>query len=104
MVATSQSAESFAAQLAILHDHDCWARLGEIRARALVLVAESDVFIRPDLSRRMLERLPDARWASVAGGHAVMWENPSAWNGAIVAFVQDQARAAGTPGGSHDRT
>jgi 3-oxoadipate enol-lactonase len=104
MVATPQSAESFAAQLAILHDHDCWARLGEVRAPALVLVADSDVFIRPDLSRRMLERLPDARWASVAGGHAVMWENPSAWNGAIVAFVQDHASAGGTLGGSHDRT
>ena len=95
MVASPQTAESFAAQLAILHDHDCWARLGEIRVPALVLVAESDVFIRPDLSRRMLERLPDARWASVPGGHAVMWENPAAWNQAIVGFIRDHATDAG---------
>ena len=99
MVATPQAAESFAAQLAILHDHDCWARLGEVRVPTLVLVAESDVFIRPELSRRMLERLADGHWASVAGGHAVMWENPVDWNGAIVAFVRDHARAAATPRG-----
>ena len=55
---------------------------------SLVLVAESDIFIRPALSRRLLERLPDVRWASVAGGHAVMWENPAAWNGAIVDFIR----------------
>jgi 3-oxoadipate enol-lactonase len=96
MVATPQTAESFAAQLAILHDHDCWARLGEIAVPALVLVAADDVFIRPDLSRRMLEGLPDGHWASVAGGHAVMWENPADWNGAIVAFVRDHAKAAAT--------
>jgi 3-oxoadipate enol-lactonase len=90
MVATPQTGESFAAQLAILHDHDCWDRLAGIAVPALVLVAADDVFIRPALSERMLERLPAARLASVAGGHAVMWENPAAWNQAIVSFVADQ--------------
>lgn len=92
MVHSPQSAESFAAQLAVLHDHDSWDRTAGIRVPCLVLVAESDVFIRPDLSRRLLERLPDARWASVAGGHAVMWENPGDWNAAIVDFVRSQDR------------
>jgi 3-oxoadipate enol-lactonase len=92
MVRSPQSAESFAAQLAVLHDHDSWERIAGIRVPCLVLVAESDVFIRPALSRRLLERLPTARWASVAGGHAVMWENPGAWNAAIVAFIQSQDR------------
>ena len=92
MVRSPQSAESFAAQLAILHDHDSWDRTAEIRVPSLVLVAESDVFIRPALSRRLLERLPDALWASVAGGHAVMWENPGDWNGAIVEFIGSQDR------------
>ena len=87
MVATSQSADSFGAQLAILHDHDCWDRLDRVATPSLVLVAESDILIRPELSRRMLERLPAASWASVAGGHAVMWENPAAWNLAIIEFV-----------------
>jgi 3-oxoadipate enol-lactonase len=91
MVRTPQTAESFAAQLAILHDHDCWDRLAGISLPSLVLVAESDIFIRPALSRQLLERLPDARWASVAGGHAVMWENPAAWNGAIVDFIRATA-------------
>jgi 3-oxoadipate enol-lactonase len=88
MVGTPQTTESFAAQLAILHDHDSWQRLPAIGQPTLVLVAESDVFIRPDLSRRMLERLPAASWVAVPGGHAVMWENPGAWNGAIVEFIE----------------
>ena len=91
MVATPQTAASFAAQLAILHDHDCWDRLAGVTSPSLVLVAESDIFIRPELSRRMLERLPAASWATVAGGHAVMWENPSDWNRAIVDFVTGHA-------------
>jgi len=95
MVRTPQSAESFAAQLAILRDHDCWDRVAEIVLPTLVLVAESDIFIRPDLSRRLLERLPAGHWAAVPGGHAVMWENPGAWNGAIVEFIR--ASAAGRP-------
>ncbi len=95
MIRTAQTADSFAAQLAILHDHDAWDRLDAVQVPTLVLVAESDIFIRPALSRRLLERLPNARWASVAGGHAVMWENPTAWNAAIVAFVG--AVAGGRP-------
>jgi len=87
MVKTPQTAESFAAQLAILHDHDCSDRLGTIDVPALVLVAESDILIRPALSRRMLDLLAHGSWASVPGGHAVMWENPSAWNRAIVEFI-----------------
>jgi len=87
MIRTPQSAESFAAQLAVLHDHDCWDRLAEIGAPALVLVAESDILIRPGLSARLLSRLQDAQWAMVPGGHAVMWENPVAWNRAIIDFV-----------------
>jgi 3-oxoadipate enol-lactonase len=87
MIRTPQSAESFAAQLAVLYDHDCWERLGAIAVPCLVLVAESDILIRPGLSARMLSRLPDATWAAVPGGHAVMWENPAAWNQAIISFV-----------------
>jgi 3-oxoadipate enol-lactonase len=93
MVRTPQTAESFAAQLAVLHDHDCWDRLASIATPALVLVAESDILIRPALSGRMLERLPAASWATVPGGHAVMWENPGAWNGAIVEFIRQHAGA-----------
>ena len=91
MVRTPQTSESFAAQLAILHDHDCWDRLAAIATPALVLVAESDVLIRPSLSRRMLERLPAASWAAVPGGHAVMWERPGPWYQAIIGFVQQHA-------------
>ena len=88
MIRTPQTAASFGAQLAILHEHDCWDRLAGISVPSLVLVAESDIFIRPTLSRRLLERLPDARWTSVAGGLAMMRENPAAWTGAILDFIR----------------
>lgn len=94
MVQTPQTAESFAAQLAVLHDHDCWDRLEAVSIPSLVLVAERDILIRPELSARLLERLADAEWATVSGGHAVMWENPGAWNQAIIGFVERHARNA----------
>ncbi len=87
MIRTPQSAESFAAQLAVLHDHDCWDRLAGIAVPSLVVVAESDILIRPGLSARMLSRLPDATWVAVPGGHAAMWESRAAWNEAIITFV-----------------
>ncbi|MGH2513083.1 MAG: alpha/beta fold hydrolase, partial [Candidatus Limnocylindrales bacterium] len=95
MVRTPQTAESFAAQLAVLHDHDCRDRLGSITMPALVLVAEADILVRPALSARLLAGLPNAEWAVVPGGHAVMWENPDAWNRAIIDFVQRNTRGAG---------
>ena len=87
MVLSIQPAAAFAAQIGALLSHDCADRLTGIRTRSLVLVAEDDIIIRPTLSRRLFDGLPNAEWAVVPGGHAAFWENPAPWNRAVIDFI-----------------
>ena len=85
---STQPAAAFAAQTAALVGHDARERLGTLSAPALVIAAADDIIIRPALSRRLFEALPDAAWSVVPGGHAAFWENPGPWNRAVIEFVQ----------------
>ena len=51
------------------------------------IAAADDIIIRPALSRRPFETLPDAAWTVVPGGHAAFWEDPGPWNQAVLEFV-----------------
>jgi len=82
-----QPAAAFAAQTAALVDHDARDRLATLRAPTLVIAAADDIIIRPALSRRLFEALPDAAWSVVPGGHAAFWEDPGPWNQAVIQFV-----------------
>jgi aminoacrylate hydrolase len=94
MERSPQPPAAFAAQIGALLSHDCLARLDEIRTRSLVLVADDDIIIRPGLSRRLFDGLPDAEWAVVAGGHGAFWEKPGPWNRAVIDFITRQSAAA----------
>jgi pimeloyl-ACP methyl ester carboxylesterase len=85
---STQPAAAFAAQMAALNDHDCAGRIGSVTTPALVIAAEDDIIIRPELSRRLFEALPNATWSLVPGGHAAFWEDPAPWNRAVIEFVQ----------------
>ena len=85
---STQPAAAFAAQMAALNGHDCADRIGSVTTPTLVVAAEDDIIIRPELSRRLLDALPDATWRLVPGGHAAFWENPGPWNQAVIDFVQ----------------
>lgn len=87
---STQPAGAFAAQMAALNDHDCAARIGTVTVPTLVLVAQDDVIIRPELSRRLYDALSDGvgSWAVVPGGHAAFWEDPAPWNEAVIEFVR----------------
>jgi len=87
MERSPQAPAAFAAQIGALLSHDCLERLGEIGTRSLVLVADDDIIIRPALSRRLFDGLPNAEWAIVPGGHGAFWENPGPWNRAVIDFV-----------------
>jgi 3-oxoadipate enol-lactonase len=89
--ASTQPAAAFAAQMAALTGHDCAGRIGSVTTPALVIAAEDDIIIRPELSRRLFEALPNAAWSVVPGGHAAFWENPGPWNRAVIDFVQAHA-------------
>jgi 3-oxoadipate enol-lactonase len=88
---TTQPAAAFAAQMAALTGHDCAGRIGSVTTPALVLAARDDIIIRPELSRRLFEALPNAAWSLVPGGHAAFWENPGPWNRAVTDFVQNNS-------------
>ncbi len=88
--ASTQPAAAFAAQMAALNNHDCAGRIGGIAMPTLVLAAQDDIIIRPELSRQLFDALPDGvgSWAVVPGGHAAFWEDPAPWNQAVIDFVR----------------
>ncbi len=90
---STQPPAAFAAQMAALTGHDCTGRIGSVRVPTLVLVAEDDIIIRPQLSRQLFEALGAGigTWAVVPGGHAAFWENPAPWNQAVIDFVRAAA-------------
>jgi 3-oxoadipate enol-lactonase len=88
MAKTPQPAEAFASQIQVLLSHDSRDRLGQIGTRTLVLAAESDIVIPPELSRRLLEGLPNASWVVVPGGHGTMWETADEFNQAVLNFLR----------------
>ena len=84
---STQPAAAFAAQTAALVDHDARDRLAALTTPTLVIAAADDIIIRPALSRRLFEALPDAAWTVVPGGHAAFWEESGPWNQAVLEFV-----------------
>jgi 3-oxoadipate enol-lactonase len=91
---STQPPAAFAAQMAALTDHDCADRIGSVTVPTLVLVANDDIIIRPELSRRLFDALGGGigTWTVVPGGHAAFWEDPGPWNQAVLDFVQAAAR------------
>ena len=88
--ASTQPPAAFAAQMAALTGHDCAGRIGSVTTPTLVVAARDDIIIRPELSRRLFDALPDESrsWALVPGGHAAFWEDPGPWNQAVIDFVR----------------
>jgi 3-oxoadipate enol-lactonase len=91
---TTQPASAFQSQLAALVEHDAQDRLGTVAVPTLVIAAADDIIIRPALSCHLMGALPSASWALIPGGHAAFWENPDAWNRAIVRFVAEHNPAS----------
>jgi 3-oxoadipate enol-lactonase len=93
--ASTQPPAAFEAQMAALTGHDCSGRIGSVATPTLVIAARDDIIIRPELSRRLFDALPEESrsWALVPGGHAAFWEDPGPWNQAVIEFV----RANSTP-------
>jgi pimeloyl-ACP methyl ester carboxylesterase len=59
-----------------------------IRAPILLLTGEADPFMPPTRLRALADRLSRANVAIMpAAGHSVYWEQPEAFNGAVLAFL-----------------
>lgn len=84
-----QKPEDLARQVEACRAHDTRGRLAEIRVPALVLIAGADAVTPPELGRELAAGLPDARCREFPGmGHAVMNEDPQAFNAAVREFLQ----------------
>jgi pimeloyl-ACP methyl ester carboxylesterase len=65
-------------------------RLKEIACPVLVAVGEDDAISPPDEARAIVESLPDARLAVIPhAGHLAPYENPDAFNPALLDFLKD---------------
>lgn len=65
-------------------------QLGEIAAPTLVVVGEEDVISPPEEARAIAEALPNGRLAVIPGaGHMAPYEDPEAFNAAVLAFLKD---------------
>lgn len=66
---------------------DAWERLPEIAHPTLVLVGDEDAMTDPRNGAALAERLPNAQFASVPGGHSVHIEDPAAVNAIVDNFL-----------------
>ena len=83
--------EAYLAQLAVIQNHDTVDRVGQIKVPTLVLAGEEDILIPVRLSRKLRAAIPGARWATVPGGHACLWESPDPFNKTFIDFVRSSA-------------
>lgn len=88
MAALDMDVPTYLAQLSVIQTHDATDRLGRIAAPTLVLAGEEDILIPVRLSKALQEAVPGARWKTVPGGHACMWETPDPFNAAFIDFVR----------------
>ena len=61
--------------------------LERIRAPTLLLWGDHDTLVPPRIGREAARRIPDARLVLIPAGHNPMWQSPSAFNDALVAFL-----------------
>lgn len=87
MAALPMSLAAYLSQLAVIQDHDTMSRLGQIKVPTMVIAGEEDILIPVRLSKRLQAAIPKAKWETVPGGHACIWEFPDPLNAAFVAFV-----------------
>jgi 3-oxoadipate enol-lactonase len=85
-----QPTPAYLAQLHSIQTHDTTDRLGSLSVPTLVLAGETDILIPVELSRRLHSLVPDARWATTAGGHACIWEHPEPFNRQFIDFLSSQ--------------
>jgi 3-oxoadipate enol-lactonase len=92
MASLDMSLEAYLAQLAVIQAHDATDRLGKIKVPTLVLAGEEDILIPVRLSRKLQAAIPGAKWKTVPGGHACLWETPGPFNSAFLDFVSSASR------------
>ncbi len=72
-----------------LRTPNSFAKLASIACPALVVAGGADLYAPPELMRLWAARLPRHDWAVLQGaGHAINWEQPEAFNDAVIGFLR----------------
>jgi aminoacrylate hydrolase len=90
-LAEAAPVEVTASRIDAIMRHDRRARLADIRAPTLVIVAQDDVITPRFYSDELASRLPGAKLVVLdGGGHGVPGIDPAAYNDAVGAFLRAQ--------------
>ncbi|MFI5042882.1 MAG: alpha/beta fold hydrolase, partial [Acidimicrobiales bacterium] len=82
-------AAGFAAAAMACHGHDTLSRLGAVRVPTLVVAGSADVLTRSELSRHIVERMPNAVLRLLEAGHMLFWERPAEFSALVRSFLAD---------------
>ncbi|AHV91623.1 3-oxoadipate enol-lactonase [Bordetella holmesii ATCC 51541] len=74
---------------AALRDADLRERLGQIRARTLVVASTHDLAATPADGRYLSEQIPDARYVELNTSHISNWEDPETFTREVLAFLTE---------------
>ncbi|AKQ53722.1 3-oxoadipate enol-lactone hydrolase [Bordetella hinzii] len=74
---------------AALRDADLRARLGEIRARTLVIASTHDLAATPADGRYLAEHIAGARYVELNTSHISNWEDPETFTREVLAFLTE---------------
>jgi pimeloyl-ACP methyl ester carboxylesterase len=70
-----------------------WAKLEALKIPTLLLTGDADLYTPPSVLRMFAARMPHAESAIIAEtGHSSYWENPPAFNAAVLAFLRTHAQ------------
>lgn len=92
-LASPQEPAAWRAQAAAGATFDALDRLGEIRARTLVLQGTADVVVDPRNAGVLAERIPEAHAVLFEGaGHLFFWEEPARFVQVVSDFLMDAGK------------
>lgn len=67
-----------------------WAKLETLKMPALLVTGDADLYTPPSVLRMFAQRMPHAELAIIPEtGHSSYWENPSAFNATVLAFLRN---------------
>jgi pimeloyl-ACP methyl ester carboxylesterase len=79
--------QAFYAQMQALLDHEVRADLANLELPTLVMVAQRDVMVPPELGRQVAATIPGAELVELTSGHACNIEEYEAFNRAVLDFI-----------------
>ena len=93
--------EAYTAQLQGILDWEAYSRLSGIAAPTLVIHGESDRLVPPGNAKLIAERIPGAKLVMIPhASHLFLTDQTEVSHHAILQFLNEQARSAGSDAGS----